>query len=87
MNPAREAHRHSLSLDGRTEAQDPGTVLSTHRLYGLSEGEAKQVMTEVIRAVRDWGLEADDADIAESEQRIVAAAFSALEPAAAAVAA
>jgi serine/threonine-protein kinase HipA len=87
MNPAREAHPHSLSLDGRTEAQDPGTVLSTHRYYGLSEAEAKQVMTEVIRAVREWGLEADEAGIAESEQRIVAAAFSALEPAADAVAA
>jgi serine/threonine-protein kinase HipA len=87
MNPAREAHPHSLSLDGRTEAQDPGTVLSTHRLYGLSESEAKQIMSDVVRAARDWELEAEEAGIAENEQRIVSGAFAALAPAAEAVAA
>ena len=87
MNPAREAHPHSLSLDGRTEAQDPGTVLSTHRLYGLSKSEAKQIMSDVVQAARDWELEAEKAGIAENEQRIVSGAFAALEPAAEAVAA
>jgi serine/threonine-protein kinase HipA len=81
MNPAREAHPHSLSLDGRTHVQDLATVLATHRLYALNEREARGIIGEVVVAVERWRQEAIAAGIGEAEQDIVSAAFGALEEA------
>lgn len=81
MNPAREAHPHSLSLDGRTDAQDPATVLATHRLYALSERDARRITSEVVLAVARWDTEAAAAGIGEGEREIVSPAFAALDAA------
>ena len=79
MNPARAAHAHSLSLDGRTEAQGVLTALATHRLYSLSEGEAHRVLAEVVDVVAGWEGEAAGVGIAQAERRLVSASFSALD--------
>jgi serine/threonine-protein kinase HipA len=78
MNPAREAHPHSLSLDGRTATQDPAAVLATHRLYALSERDARRIIAEVARAVAGWEAEATAAGIGATERQVVAPAFAAL---------
>ena len=79
MNPARAAHPHSLSLDGRTDRQDIGTALATHRLYALSEGDARTILGEVVEALEGWHEEAVRADIGPAERKIVATSFSSLE--------
>jgi serine/threonine-protein kinase HipA len=81
MNPAREAREHSLAVDGRTNAADVRAALETHRLYGLSETDARRVIHEVATAVSDWHAEARRAGIGEAEQRVVGAAFIALRTA------
>lgn len=79
LNPARVAHPHSLSLDGRTDAQDIGTALATHRFYHLSEGDARGILGEVVAAVDRWDDEAARAGIGPGERTIVGTSFSALE--------
>jgi serine/threonine-protein kinase HipA len=79
MNPARAAHPHSLSFDGRTDAQDIGTAMTTHRLYALTDRDARRILGEVIEAVEAWQDEAVRADIGPGERRIVSTSFSALE--------
>lgn len=82
MNPAREARRHTLSIDGSTEAQDVTAALATRGLYGLSETEARAIVGQVVDAVSRWPREATAAGIAAREQQIVGSAFAALESAA-----
>ena len=81
MNPAREAHRHSLSIDGSSDAQDPATALATHRLYALDERDARRITAEVVRAVAGWEAEAIAAGIGEGERQVVSAAFTELDAA------
>ncbi len=83
MNPARAAHPHSLSLDGRSDGQDPLTAFATHRLYALSEGEARQILAEVVESLARWNAAAEAAGIGQNERDLVAPAFAALEDAAA----
>ena len=78
MNPARVAHPHSLSLDGVSRDQDVGTALSTHRLYALSEGDANEILRDVVEAVSAWENVAERAEIGASERQIVATSLSAL---------
>jgi serine/threonine-protein kinase HipA len=78
MNPARAAHPHSLSLDGRGDAQDILTALATHRLYALSERDAKRVLAEVVEAVSNWEDEAERSGIGAAERQVVAPSFAAL---------
>lgn len=82
MNPARAAHRHSLSLDGRTDAQDVRTAYATHGLYRLSEREAREVLADVVRAVTSWEREALAVEIGRLERETVAPAFAQLPAAA-----
>ena len=82
MNPARGARQHTLSVDGSTEAQDVRAAIATHRLYGLSETDARAIVRQVVAAVRRWPQEASAAGISETERRIVGSAFAAIEPAA-----
>ncbi len=81
MNPARAAHPHSLSLDGRGSDQDPLTAFATHRLYGLPEREARRILEDVVAAVGGWKTEADGAGIGAAERELVAPAFAALDDA------
>ena len=81
MNPARAAHVHSLSLDGRSDAQDLRSAFATHRLYALAEGQARAVLAEVVSAVISWKAEADAVGISAAERGIVAPAFASLEEA------
>ena len=81
MNPARAAHPHSLSLDGRTSGQDALTAFATHRLYALSERDARTILAEVVVAVARWRAEAEAAGIGSAECDIVASAFAALDDA------
>ena len=81
MNPARAAHLHSLSLYGRSAAQDPLTAFATHRLYALSQGDARDILAEVVSAVTRWDAEAEAAGISVAERAIVAPAFAALDQA------
>ncbi len=81
MNPARVAHLHSLSLDGRSAAQDPLTAFATHRLYALSQGDARDILADVVSAVTRWEAEAEAAGIGAAERAIVAPAFAALDEA------
>ncbi len=78
MNPARAAHPHSLSLDGRTNGQDALTAFATHRLYALSERDARRILAEVVTAVARWRAEAEAAGIGAVERDIVGPAFAAL---------
>jgi len=81
MNPARAVHRHSLSLDGKSDGQDLLTAFSTHRLYALSVADARRILAEVVRAVGTWRDGARAVGIGSSEQDIVAPAFAALDDA------
>ena len=81
MNPARAAHRHSLSLDGLSEAQDLRSAFATYRLYALSERSARQILAEVIDALDDWKGEAEAAGIGATERDIVGPAFATLDDA------
>lgn len=82
MNPARAAHRHSLSLDGRSDDQDVRTAFATHRLYRLSEREAREILGGVVSAVSHWEAEAKAAAIGTIECEAVAPAFAQLKEAA-----
>ena len=81
MNPARVAHLHSLSLDGRSAAQDLITAFATHRLYALSQGDARDILAAVVSAVTHWDAEAEAAGISAAERAIGAPAFAALHDA------
>ncbi len=81
MNPARAAHPHSLSLDGESSRQDVATAVATHRLYALSDREAKQILAEVVEAVGGWRNAAGSAGIGTAERETVAPAFAGLEEA------
>ena len=82
MNPARAAHPHSLSLDGRSDGQDARTAFATHRLYVLSERDARRILAEVIDALAWWKAEAETAGLGTTERETVAPAFAALQDAA-----
>ncbi len=81
MNPARAAHPHSLSLDGRSAGQDVLTAFATHALYALAEPDARRILGEVVSAATRWEAEAEAAGIGAAERRIVAPAFAALDDA------
>jgi len=81
MNPARAAHRHNLSLDGRSDDQDVRTAFATHRLYQLSEREAREILGGVVRALSHWEAEAKAAAIGTIEREAVAPAFAELKEA------
>ena len=83
LNPARAAHRHSLSLDGRGDGQDPITAFATHRLYDLQERDARRILAEVVEAVAGWRAEAQAVGIGSAEQELVAPTFASLDAAAA----
>ncbi len=76
LNPTRAAHVHSLSLDGRSDAQDVRTALATHRLYALAEPDARRILAEVVGALSDWEGEADRNGISRLERQIVSASFA-----------
>jgi serine/threonine-protein kinase HipA len=82
MNPARAAHRHSLSLDGRSDDQDVLTAFATHRLYQLSKPEAREILGGVVSAVARWEAAAKAAAIGPIEREAVAPAFAQLKEAA-----
>lgn len=82
MNPARAAHRHSLSLDGRSDDQGVLTAFRTHPLYALSEGEARDILDRVVTAVSHWEVVAKASAISAIERETVAPAFAQLKDAA-----
>ena len=81
MNPARAAHRHSISLDGRTDDQSVGAAFATHRLYRLTERAATQVLAEIVAAVAGWDAVAEAAGLGTRERVLVGPAFAALSEA------
>ncbi|HUQ17791.1 MAG TPA: HipA domain-containing protein [Candidatus Saccharimonadales bacterium] len=87
MNPSRAAHRHSLSLDGRSDDQDVRTAFATHRLYQLSERDAREILGGLVRTVSRWEATAKAAAIGRIEREAVAPAFAQLKEAGALAAA
>jgi serine/threonine-protein kinase HipA len=81
MNPARAAHRHHLSLDGRSDDQGLNAAFATYRLYGLSGQDARQVLADVVASLSRWPAEAERAGIGTAERGLAAPAFAALEEA------
>jgi serine/threonine-protein kinase HipA len=81
MNLARAAHQHGLSLDGRTSGQRVTIAFATHRLYALSEREAKQILAEVVEAAWEWKAVAEEAGIGAVEREVVGQAFTVLDDA------
>lgn len=80
LNPAREMREHSLTIDGTITAPSYAAALATHRLYGLSESRAREIVREVASAVSRWPAVADSAGISRLEQSTVGAVFMSLPP-------
>jgi serine/threonine-protein kinase HipA len=78
MNPARENREHSLAIDGTTTEPSLPAALETHRLYGLSEGRAREIVREVAAAVSGWISVADSVGISRTEQETVGTVLQAL---------
>lgn len=80
LNPAREMREHSLAIDGTITAPSVTAAFATHRLYGLSEPRAREIICEVARAVSSWPDIARSQGISEPEQATVGAVFMPLPP-------
>jgi serine/threonine-protein kinase HipA len=80
LNPSREMREHSLAVDGISTAPSLTAAFGTHRLYGLSEPRAREVVLEVARAVSRWRDVARSQGISESERETVGAGFLPLPP-------
>jgi serine/threonine-protein kinase HipA len=80
LNPAREMQEHSLYIDGSITAPSLFAAFATHRLYGLSEPQARQIVQEVARAVARWSDVAISQGILEPERATVGAVFMTLPP-------
>ncbi len=81
MNPAREQREHAIAVDGFTVAPDLLAAVATHRIYGLTDARALEIVRDVAAAVSSWPTEASLAGIPRPEQAIVGVAFSALSTA------
>jgi serine/threonine-protein kinase HipA len=75
LNPARELREHSLAIDGTTTAPSLTAAFATHRLYGLSEPRALEIVREVARAVSRWPDVARAQGISVPERATVGAVF------------
>src|SRR5689334_9797455 len=81
MNPARAAHRHSISLDGRTDDQGLVAAFATHRLYRLTAAAAKDLLAEIVAAVARWDAVAASVGLGTGERALVDPAFAQLSEA------
>lgn len=75
MNPAREMREHSLAIDGSITEPNLAAALATHRLYGLSEGQVREIVGQAGRAVSTWASVADSVGISRVEQETVGVVF------------
>ncbi len=80
LNPAREMREHSLAIDGTTTVASLTAAIGTHRLYGLSDTQAREILGEVASAVSKWPGVADSVGISQSEQATVGEVFMSLAP-------
>ncbi|MEK6719409.1 MAG: type II toxin-antitoxin system HipA family toxin [Chloroflexota bacterium] len=80
LNPAREMREHSLAIDGTTTAPSLSAAIATHRLYGLSDARARDIVHEVASAVSKWQAVADSVGISRSEKATVGEVFMPLSP-------
>jgi len=80
LNPSREMREHSLAVDGISTAPSLTAAFGTHRLYGLSEPRAREVVLKVARAVSRWRDVARSQGISEPERETVGAVFLPLPP-------
>lgn len=80
LNPAREMREHSLTLDGTITAPSLPAAIGIHRLFGLSDTGAREIVHEVASAVSKWPAVADSVGISRSEQATVGAVFMSLSP-------
>ena len=72
---------HSLTLDGTITAPSLPVAIGTHRLYGLSDTAAREIVRDVASAVSKWPAVADSVGISRSEQATVGCAvFTSLSP-------
>lgn len=71
LNPAREMREHSLAIDGTITEPSLPVALATHRLYGLSDGRAREIAEDVRRALISWRSVADSVAITKVEQDTV----------------
>jgi serine/threonine-protein kinase HipA len=78
LNPAREMREHSLAIDGMTTESSLPAALATHRLYGLSDGRAREIVREVGRALGSWPSVAASVGISKVEQETVGVVFQTL---------
>ena len=78
LNPAREMREHSLTIDGMITEPSLATALATHRLYGLSEGRAREIVCQIGRALAAWPLVAESVAITKVEQETVGVVFQTL---------
>jgi serine/threonine-protein kinase HipA len=79
LNPAREMREHATAINGRTADVTREDVLAARANFGLTERDARAIVTEVADSLAAWRDVARKAGIGRLEQDLVSAAFSALE--------
>jgi serine/threonine-protein kinase HipA len=67
LNPAREMREHSLTIDGTITEPSLPVALATHRLYGLSDGRAREIVRKVDGALEIWPSVAESVGISKFE--------------------
>lgn len=77
VNPNIDKAEHVLCLDDADNRPSLETVLDTAKFYGLSDGQARQIMDEVAGAVAGWQDAARRARIYAADIDLTALAFSA----------
>jgi serine/threonine-protein kinase HipA len=77
VNPNIEKGRHHLAIDAGDSTPDVDLALSTAGFYGLSDGQARDILGRVKRAVSRWQTVAALNHLSRAEIELMAQAFSA----------
>jgi serine/threonine-protein kinase HipA len=75
VNPSVERDDLTLAINETETACDVQIAREAHKFYGLTLGEADEVIDEVGGAVRTWRAEAEGLRISRSEMEMMAGAF------------
>jgi serine/threonine-protein kinase HipA len=77
VNPNIEKARHHLAIDAGDSAPDVDLALSTAEFYGLSDGQGREILERVKKAVSRWQTVAALNHLSRAEIELMAQAFSA----------
>ncbi len=81
LNPAREMREHATAVNGTVIAPTATDVLDVRPFFGLTDRDARAIISEVAAAVGEWRPVATVTGIDRAEQEQVAVALTALETA------